>query len=146
MSESDHHRSLVKALGGDIASDTRWSKPPIVLFDLLDGLSGEPPPTIGANRPDAYARDISTGRTVIGEAKSTDDIDNRHTCDQLASYFDYLRAQSAGELWMGVPWLSAGTAIRVSKLLRQQTQSENIPICVVAYMIGATTVRRFWRE
>lgn len=146
MSESDHHRSLVKALGGDIANDTRWSKPPIVLFDLLDGKSGEPPPTIGTNRPDAYARDISTGRTVIGEAKTTDDIDNQHTRDQLSAYFEYLRTQPEGELWIGVPWLSAGTAIRISMLVRKQNLSENVPICVVAYMIGATTIRRFWRE
>lgn len=146
MSESDHHRSLVKALGSDISSDTRWNKPPIVYFDLQDGISGEPPPAIGANRPDAFARDISTGRTVIGEAKTTDDIDNQHTRDQLSSYFLYLKAQPEGELWMAVPWMSAGTALRVSKLVRHQTQTLSIPICVVAYMIGATTVRRFWRE
>jgi hypothetical protein len=146
MSESDHHRSLVKALGGDIASDTRWKMPPIVYFDLQDGISGEPPPAIGANRPDAFARDISTGRTIVGEAKTTDDIDNQHTRDQLSSYLQYLQSQTEGELWMAVPWMSAGTALRVSKLVRQQTNSQSIPICVVAYMIGATTVRRFWRE
>jgi hypothetical protein len=120
--------------------------PPIVYFDLQDGISGEPPPAIGSNRPDAFARDISTGRTVIGEAKTADDIDNQHTLDQLVSYFQYLRTQSDGELWMGVPWLSAGTAIRVSKLVRQQTQSQNIHICVVAYMIGPRIFRKFWRE
>lgn len=146
MSESDHHRSLVKALGGDIASDTRWNKPPIVYLDLQDGISGEPPPAIGANRPDAFARDISTGRIIIGEAKTPDDIDNEHTRDQLSSYFLYLQSQTEGELWIAVPWMSAGTALRVSKLVRQLTQSQSIPICVVAYMIGATTVRRFWRE
>ena len=146
MSESDHHRNLVKALGDDIAYDSHWAMPPIVYFDLRDGVSGQPPPAIGPNRPDTFARDISTGRTIIGEAKTTDDIDNQHTCDQLVSYFNYLRTQPDGELWMGVPWTSAGTALRVSKLVRRQTQSEAIPICVVAYMIGATTFRKFWRE
>lgn len=146
MSESDHHRNLVKALGDDIAYDSHWAMPPIVYFDLRDGVSGQPPPAIGPNRPDTFARDISTGRTIIGEAKTTDDIDNQHTCDQLVSYFNFLRTQPDGELWMGVPWTSAGTALRVSKLVRRQTQSEAIPICVVAYMIGATTFRKFWRE
>ncbi len=146
MSESDHHRNLVKALGDDIAYDSHWAMPPIVYLDLRDGVSGQPPPAIGPNRPDTFARDISTGRTIIGEAKTTDDIDNQHTCDQLVSYFNFLRTQPDGELWMGVPWTSAGTALRVSKLVRRQTQSEAIPICVVAYMIGATTFRKFWRE
>lgn len=146
MSESDLHRRLVYALSGDISNDVGWDKPPIVYVDLLDGVSGEPPPNISANRPDVFVRDISTSRTVIGEAKTTNDIDNQHTCDQLTSYFEYLSSQSEGELWMGVPWMSAGTAIRVSKLVRRQTQSESIPICIVAYMFSTTTFRRFWRE
>lgn len=146
MSESDHHRSLVKALGGDIVSDSRWNKPPIIYIDLRDGISGEVPPAIGANRPDAFARDLSTGRTIIGEAKTAVDIDNQHTCDQLSSYFLYLQSQAEGELWMAVPWMSAGTALRVSKLMRQQTKAYSIPICVVSYMIGSIVVRRFWRE
>ncbi len=146
MSESEHHRSLVKALGSDIACDNGWSQSPIVYVDIQEGFFGEPPPHIGANRPDVYVHDISTGRTVIGEAKTSNDIDNQHTCSQLASYFEYLRWRSEGELWIGVPWMSAGTAMRVSKLVRRQTRGENIPICVVAYMIGSMTIRRFWRE
>lgn len=146
MSESVHHQNIVKALSCDITCDTGWSKPPIVYVDIQDGLSGEPPRNIGGNRPDVYARDISTGRTVIGEAKTTNDIDNQHTCEQLASYFEYLRSQSEGELWIGVPWMSAGTAIRVSKLVRRKTQSNNVLICVVGYMISTMNVRKFWRE
>lgn len=146
VSESEHHRCLVRALGSDIASDSRWSHPPVVFFDLQDLGSSKPPPCIGTNRPDVFARDISTGRTLIGEAKTTDDIDNQHTTDQLTSYFDYLRTQSEGELWIGVPWLSAGTVIRVCKFIRKRTNSENIPICVIAYMLGPLSVRRVWRE
>ncbi|WP_243361603.1 hypothetical protein [Fundidesulfovibrio terrae] len=146
MSESVHHRKLVKELGSDVTYDAGWSRQPIVYVDLQDGLAGEHPRHIGANRPDIYARDISTGRTVIGEAKTTNDIDNQHTCVQLASYFEYLSLQTEGELWIGVPWMSAGTAIRISKLVRRQTRSYNIPICVVGYMICTMTVRKFWRE
>lgn len=146
MSESEHHRSLVKALGADIATNAGWSKPPIVYVDLQEGLLADLPSNIGANRPDVYVRDISTGRTVIGEAKTANDIDNQHTCDQLASFFKFLRAQPDGELWMGVPWMAAGTAIRIGKLVRRQTNSDHIPLCIVAYMLGAATVRRFWRE
>lgn len=146
MSESDHHRGLVKELAGDIAGDARWLKPPIIYIDLHEGTSGAPPPVIGENRPDVYARDLTTGRAIIGEAKTAGDIDNLHTCDQLSSYFQHLYSQSEGELWIAVPWMSAGTALRVGKLVRQQTKAYSIPICVVAYMIGPTTVRRIWRE
>ena len=146
MSESEHHRDLVRALAEEIASDPSWSIPPILYCDIQDGFSGAVPPVAGLNRPDVLARDISTSRAVIGEAKTAQDIDNQHTFEQLASYFGYLRAQAEGELWMGVPWLSAGMAIRVSTLARKRTNSLGIPIRVVAFMIGATTMRRIWRE
>lgn len=146
MSESEQHRFLVRALASDIVSDTRWNKSPVVYFDLQDLVSSEPPPYIGSNRPDVFARDLSTGRTLIGEAKTTDDIDNQHTIDQLTSFFDYLHTRSEGELWIGVPWLSAGTAIRVCKLIRKRTNSENIPICVISYVLGSLYIRRVWRE
>jgi len=146
MSESIYHWDLVKALSSDISCDAGWSKSPIVYVDIQDCLSGEPPRHIGSNRPDVHARDVSTGRTVIGEAKTTNDIDNKHTCDQFASYFKYLYTQPEGELWIGVPWMSVGTAIRISKLMRRQTQANNIPICVIGYMLCKTTIRKFWRE
>lgn len=146
MSESDHHRSLVRALEGEISGAPVWANAPIVYCDIQDGCAADMPPIIGSNRPDVFAKDITSSLSIIGEAKTTDDIDNRHTFDQLASFFDYLRHQPQGELWMGVPWLSAGTAIRVSTLVRSKTSATYIPIRVVAFMIGNFSIRRIWRE
>lgn len=144
MSESEHHRSLVQALAIEIFGDLIWNNKPIVYCDIQDGCSSEPP-LIGNNRPDVFARDIATSLSIIGEAKTASDIDNLHTSMQLTSFFDYLRDSPRGEFWLGVPWLSAGTAIRVSMGIRQKLNAEHIPICVVAFMIGNTTLRRIWR-
>jgi len=146
MSESDHHRSLVKFLAEEIAGNAVWSNPPIVYCDVQDGNSMVLPPIIGSNRPDIFARDLATSLLIIGEAKTSDDIDKGHTFDQLASFFDYLNHQPAGELWMGVPWMSAGTAARVCKYVRTRMNVPHIPIRVIAFMIGNTTLRRTWRE
>lgn len=146
MSESDHHRSLVQALAGEISSDPIWDNPPIVYCDVQDGILADLPPIIGSNRPDVFARDLTTSLSIIGEAKTADDIDNRHTFDQLASFFDYLRHHPYGELWMAVPWLSAGTATRVCRLMREKQDAQHIPIRVAAFMIGNISLRRIWRE
>lgn len=106
----------------------------------------EAPPIIGGNRPDVFARDIGASLSIIGEAKTPEDIDNQHTFDQLESFFDYLRVQPKAEFWMGVPWLSAGTAIRVCGYARRKSDALHVRVRVVAFMIGNTSIRRMWCE
>lgn len=147
MSESGHHRILVHALAREISSDAVWAKPPIVYTDFQDGTNtSAAPPIIGTNRPDVFARDIGASLSIIGEAKTSNDVDNRHTLDQLESFFNYLRLQSKGELWIGVPWLSAGTATRVCAHARQKCNALHVRFRVVAFMIGNTSLRRMWCE
>lgn len=146
MSESDYHRSLVQALASEISCDPVWSNRPIVYSDIQDGIFADLPPIIGNNRPDVFARDLASSFSIIGEAKTAGDIDNSHTFEQLISFFDYLRSNPYGELWMAVPWLSAGTATRICTHVRKKQHTEHIPIRIVAFMIGNTRLRRMWRE
>ena len=147
MSESEHHRILVHALAREISGDSVWANPPIVYSDIQDDtITSEAPPIIGGNRPDVFARDIGASLSIIGEAKTSGDIDNRHTFDQLESFFDYLRVQPKAELWMGVPWLSAGTATRVCRYARRESDALHVRFRVVAFMIGNTSLRRMWCE
>lgn len=146
MSESDLHRTLVQALAEEIAGDSVWANPPIVYCDIQVNVSQDLPPILGSNRPDVYARDLANSLSIIGEAKTPDDIDNRHTLAQLASFFHYLRHQPAGELWICVPWMSAGTAIRVGKHMQAISNAQHIPFRVVALMIGHRNFRRTWSE
>ncbi len=146
MSESDHHRSLVRALAEVISGDSVWTNSPIVYCDMQDDCAADWPPIIGSNRPDIFAKDLASSVSIIGEAKTAEDIDNSHTFEQLASYFGYLQHQPHGELWMGVPWLSAGTAIRVSTHVRSKTDAAHVPIRVVAFLIGNVSIRRIWCE
>lgn len=146
MSESDHHRSLVQALEKEISIDPIWQNHPIIFSDIRNGVALDVPPAIGSYRPDLFARDISTQLVIIGEAKTANDIDNQHTFDQLASFFDFLLSQRQGELWMGVQWLNAGTAIRVCTHIRKKMSAEHIPVRVLSFMIGDTRIRRIWHE
>lgn len=146
MSESDHHRRLVQALAKEISDESIWVRTPIIYCDLFDAVEGTSlPPLISGNRPDVFARDVGASLTIIGEAKTSNDIDNQHTCEQLQSFFDYLRHLPAAELWMGVPWLCAGTAMRLCTHARSRSSAENVAIRVVAFMIGTATFTRIWR-
>jgi hypothetical protein len=147
MSESDHHRSLVQALVREISADPIWCNPPFLYCDIQNGIVLDLPPIIGSNRPDVFARDLTSSQLIIGEAKTPNDIDNQHSFDQLASFFDYLRGHSQGEFWMGVPWLNAGTAMRVCTHIRKKADAQHIPVRVLSFMIGGETyIRKEWRE
>ncbi len=138
---------LVHALAREIAGNAVWARPPIVYSDILDEtISSDAPPIIGSHRPDVFVRDIGASMSIIGEAKTSDDIDNQHTFDQLESFFNYLRVQPKAELWMGVPWLSAGTATRVCGHARKKSYALQVRFRVVAFMIGNTSLRRIWCE
>lgn len=147
MSESSHHRILVEALARNISRDSIWGAPPFVYCDILDEAgSSNLPPTIGRYRPDVFARDMMNSVSIIGEAKTDGDIDNDHTLMQLMSFFGHLRVGKKAELWMGVTWMSAGTAMRVCRKARRLSDALHVPFRVVAYMIGDTAIRREWRE
>lgn len=146
MSESGHHRSLVLALTNEISIYHGRAFSPIIYCDVQDELINDLPPIIGGNRPDVFAHDIRTSMVIIGEAKTSNDIDNSHTLTQLDSFFAYLRNQPGAEFWMAVPWLSAGTAMRVCSHARKKSDALHIPIRVFAFMIGNLSHRRIWCE
>ncbi len=138
---------LVRALAREISGNAVWTNTPIVYSDIQDETNScDSPPIIGSHRPDVFVRDIGASMLIIGEAKTSDDIDNQHTFDQLESFFSYLRTQPKAELWMGVPWLSAGTATRVCGHARIRSDALHVRVCVVAFMIGNASLRRMWCE
>lgn len=71
------------------------------------------PPSLGGVRPDAWAYDGL--RVALAEAKTTDDIDTRHTRLQLTAYAQ-LRVTTAGascRLYLAVPRSAAAALDRV---------------------------------
>lgn len=102
MPTSDLHRQLVAHL----AEQIEQALGPVadVHADHRLALSWPVPPSLGDARPDVFARRRKPAAVIIGEAKTRRDIDHPHTEAQLACYFEYLKVESAGELWLAVPW------------------------------------------
>lgn len=144
MAEGDTHRELVRHLSEKIAGEigSSWA-----MF-IDGGPFGERagiPPAIGDFRPDIYAIERVSRRTLIGEAKTVDDIDNNHTYRQLAAYFEYLARELAGELWIAVPLLAGGTAHRVCRLVRRRLGMTRIPFFITGWFLGPKPIVQIWR-
>lgn len=143
MAEGDVHRRLVRLLSEQIAGEARVS-----WATFIDGVAPEErdglPPFIEAYRPDVYAVERGSRRIVIGEAKTAFDIDNDHTKRQLGAYFRHVAEGSEGEVWMAVPMMSAGTAHRVCRVVRQQLGFNNIRFVITGWLIGPRSICEMW--
>lgn len=137
------HRRLVRLLSERIASDA-----PMSWASFIDGVAvGDRdgiPPYLEAYRPDIYAVERGSRRTIIGEAKTALDIDNDHTRCQLGAYFRHLAEGSAGEVWMAVPMMSAGTAHRVCRVVRQELGLNTVRFVITGWLIGPRPICETW--
>lgn len=139
MSESALHRKLVAALVDDIARQP-WGCEP---FLYADSNGSALPPMIGPARPDVYAHFSLQDRAIVGEAKTSRDLEAFHTTDQFAAYFDHLGSKATGELWLAVPWISAGAAIRICTATKARMAS-SVPFKVSAWLLGEKNISRAW--
>jgi hypothetical protein len=145
MSESVTHMRLVQALLSCAAQHTEFAQF-IMYCDEPSIDIGAPPQTIGSSRPDLLAKSHLSGHTLVGEAKTANDIDNSHTLRQLADFFGYLRTNRSGELWVAVPMSHGGTAIRICRNAREIADAASVPFLVSGWMFGPRDQRmaRSW--
>jgi hypothetical protein len=102
------------------------------------------PPTLESVRPDLFARNPVTTGVIIGEAKSSRDIENPHTENQLREYFQFLEGQTAGTLLLSVPYFDAGTAFRLCRSMRTVEKCKSAKFEVIGWMFGAEPRYGVW--
>jgi hypothetical protein len=139
MSESLVHQRLVSVLLAEMKANVVTPSP----FVYADCYGSSLPPLIGNARPDVYAHFIQKNRVIVGEAKTDSDIQSMRTLQQLEMYFEYLNGIETGELWVAVPWLSAGAAMRICKAIKTRANS-SVAFHVSGWMLGETPLSRTW--
>lgn len=144
MPEGGVHRELVRLLARRIAGDEPRAWASFIDGDRFDYRAGVPP-KLGGFRPDVYAIERDSWRTVIGEAKTADDIDNDHTRRQLAAYFRHLAVDPSGEMWMAVPLMSGGAAHRVCRDVRAGVGAGQVGFIITGWLFGPKPVVETWR-
>src|SRR5439155_11336946 len=83
------------------------------LDDLPKKLGKDKPPAIGGYRPDVYARDAPVTMVIIGEAKTSQDIETEHTKKQFTAYLTHLTMVGQGILIIAVTWKTVAAVRRV---------------------------------
>lgn len=85
-----------------------------VFTDTVGTLGSAKPRKINGYIPDVYCEIPRLGHTIIGDAKTPNDLETRHTKAQLEAYADYLAThRTSGELVVATrfEWASSARSI-----------------------------------
>ncbi len=86
---------------------------------------------IGVYRPDVYAIDAPLTRVIVGEAKTTADLQTPHSRGQLIAYLQFLRHEPNPVLILAVPWNGRGAAQAMLHIMMEQLRINNVTTVVV---------------
>ena len=113
MPESAAHAALVQAIilyagreFGDLADIA-------VREDAVRPVRGERPPRIESYVPDVFVTDVPTTTTLIGEAKTLQDIETDHSRRQDFRLSELFVEDAAGIFVLSVPIAASATARRL---------------------------------
>lgn len=119
MPESATHVSLVQTIVRFVEREFGGLANVAIREDAMSPCRGEKPPKIEGHVPDVFVTDVPTTTTLIGEAKTRQDLESDRTRKQISAFLKYLSKTPQGIFVLCVPMVSAATARRlVSELNR----------------------------
>lgn len=117
--ESDIHKRLVHHLAQYVRErhDTDGN---LALFFDGNATGGERPRRIEGHLPDLSAFDVPKTFTIIGEAKTTRDIETVRSQRQIRTFMDHLALQKRSFFYLAVPFFLQPRAHHVLQCCRDE--------------------------
>ena len=109
MPESVVHRELADRIVSYV-SECFAHVPAFIVLSDRPGASVELPPRIGGFVPDVFAADVPTTFTVVGEAKTEEDLTTERSCRQVTAFLRFLASSPNGLFILAVPWRASAAA------------------------------------
>ena len=123
MPESLSHKQLVRNLRLWIEKNYQHRE---VVFLWIDNCPEEgfiQPKRIGSYIPDVFARCMTDGLEIIGEAKTGNDIQSRHSEEQFIGYLRHCKLN--GSLFvLSIPYLYRAFSKTLIKFLRTENSAQ----------------------
>ena len=104
MPESHEHMALVAKLRSHIAEHFCSGLDARILIDSAISASNARPPSLEGHVPDAYLALDTSGRVVIGEAKTMGDFDTSHSQAQIVAFLKRCGREDGSTFILAVPW------------------------------------------
>jgi len=133
MSESARHMQLVSFIVRWVTK-THPTGDLCILVDEPNNTAANKPPNIGGYYPDVFVKAIAKPLTIIGEAKTTNDLETCRSQLQFISYLTYLKTVSDPCLVISTSWTVQRTAKSLMLHLRQTCDAMHVPLVFVTEM------------
>ena len=142
MPESAAHADLVQAIVRYAERRFGGLANIAVLEDAVRPVRGERPPKIEGYVPDVFVTDVPTTTTLIGEAKSYQDVETDHSRQQIAAFLSYLSKTPNGIFVLSVPLAAGVTARRVLSQISRSFPAAGTETIVLDGPDGRRTVNK----
>lgn len=136
MGESALHMMLVNRLADWIENSLLGGDSGYILIDDPDRCAQDKPPIVYGFIPDVYVMNAPGHGIIIGEAKTTRDVEDNHAIEQ---YQAFLRkcAESEDSLFvLAVPWHMVRLAESILKELKIKIGAEEVKTRVLEKLPG----------
>lgn len=136
MAESSTHSLLVKLLTEWIANNLLNGDHGHLLVDSPERSPQQKPPKINGFVPDVYMSNSGEHKLIIGEAKTANDIESKHTIDQIKAYIQVCAADRMSMLVLAVPWYCVGTAYSTLNYCKNKTGLSSVNAKIIEKLPG----------
>ena len=119
------HEKLVNEIVLWIERDFRKLNPKI-LSDGFGPLGAQRPPMIAGYIPDVYCTFTGCELTIVGDAKTSNDIKSPHSRMQYQAFLEYLKHRNRGILVLSTLWSVKNQSSSLLRKIRKQSNSETV--------------------
>ena len=130
MGESLIHLQLVGRIAAHVRSEFPYGNV-CALYDLPETSSCDKPPMIEGHRPDFFAEDTPPSFTLIGEAKTADDLETKHSKMQFRVYLSYLRIRPNPHLVVATPWYVVNSARSLLAAAQREMDADLVKVAFI---------------
>lgn len=134
MGESSAHSSLVTHLVQWVAEEYLSGKTDAIQID--SGGCDRKPPSAYGYVPDVYVAPMHTGRLIIGEAKTIQDFETRHSFEQIAAFLKKCSESEGAIFVFAIPWHRTRLAKSILSLICERNSISNVHIVVIDKLPG----------
>ena len=124
MAESQEHMLLVGNLVAYIRREFKHVFALVLLQDTANAARGDKPPILNGFVPDVFAYDVPTTITIIGEAKTSADLETDRSRAQIRTFVEFLRWRAKSTFILAVPFGLIGPARTIISSVHKDTSSE----------------------
>ena len=131
MGESISHIQLVQRILKWVESEMPECQCLCIFKDLPDAGRHDKTPSIDGFFPDVFVEDTPPTFTLIGEAKTAEDLETEHSKRQLRAFLSYLKLRPRPRLIVSTPWFAVNSAKSLIAAAQRNVEATNVTISVV---------------